>query len=146
MRLCQSLVLIACDKAGINLVTKPGAKPKNILCGPNKTRHEPKNKPGVYRLQCSCSPKAVYVGQTIRPITTQDKEHKEAASSGNWHHLGISQYKETCKAPVNWEPQVVASLTKKNKKKLTYDLKVREALEIRRHNFLRCIFIVARLG
>ena len=35
---------------------------------------------------------------------------------------------------VNWEPKVIASMTNKNKRKLTYDLKVREALEIRRHN------------
>ena len=45
---------------------------------------------------------------------------------GNWHHSGICQHKQSCTEPVNWEPEVVASLT--------YDLKVCEALVIRRHN------------
>ena len=39
-----------CEKAGINLVTRPGRKLKDILCAPNKTRHHSKDKPGIYRL------------------------------------------------------------------------------------------------
>ena len=39
-----------------------------------------------------------------------------------------------CHEKVNWEPEVIATMTNKNKRKLAYDLKVREALEIRRHN------------
>ena len=124
----------ACNKAGIQLVTKPGTKLKDILCAPNKTRHDPESKPGVYELSCPCSPSAIYVGQTIRPITTRGKEHAKAATNGNWHHSGICQHKESCSHPVNWEPKVIATYTNKNKKKLTYDLKVREALEIRRRN------------
>ena len=124
----------ACSNAGINLVTRPGTKLKDVLCAPNKTRHDPITKPGVYRLRCPCSPKAQYIGQTIRPITTRGKEHEKAANTGNWHHSGICQHKQACPEPVNWEPEVIASLTNKNKRKLTYDLKVREALEIRRHN------------
>ena len=35
---------------------------------------------------------------------------------------------------VDWKPEVVKTMSNKNKKRLTYDLKIREALEIRRHN------------
>ena len=123
-----------CDKAGINLVTRPGRKLKDILCAPNKTRHDPKDKPGIYRLRCKCSPKAQYIGQTIRPINVRAKEHERAANNGNWNHSGISQHKKDCPLAVDWEPEVIVSMMNKTKNKLTYDLKVREALEIRRHN------------
>ena len=124
----------ACSKAGINLVTRPGPKLKDILCGANKTRHDQHKKPGVYKIHCPCSPNAIYVGQTIRPISTRGKEHERAALKGNWQHSGITQHKETCHENVSWKPEIITNLTNKNKRKLTYDLKIREALEIRRHN------------
>ena len=124
----------ACSKAGINLVTRPGPKLKDILCGANKTRHDQHKKPGVYKIHCPCSPNAIYVGQTIRPISTRGKEHERAALKGNWQHSGITQHKETCHENVSWKPDIITNLTNKNKRKLTYDLKIREALEIRRHN------------
>ena len=90
--------------------------------------------PGVYKLSCPCEPSANYIGQTIRPIVTRGKEHQKAAAKGNWGHSGISQYKQFCNEQVNWEPKVITTMSNKNKRKLTYDLKVREALEIRRHD------------
>ena len=62
------------------------------------------------------------------------KEHQKAAANGNWGHSGISQHKENCSEAVNWEPEVITTMMNKNKKKLTYDLKVREALEKRCFN------------
>ena len=54
---------------------------------------------------------------------------------GNWSHSGISAHKEHCKEEIDWtKPTVITNKTGKNKKKLNYDLKVREALEIRRRN------------
>ena len=124
----------ACDKAGINLVTKPGSKLRDVLCSNNKSRHDPLSKPGIYRLQCPCSPDSTYIGQTIRPIATRGKEHERATIKGNWHHSGITQHKELCNQTVNWKPKVIKNMTNKNKNKLAYDLKVREALEIRQNN------------
>ena len=124
----------ACDKAGVSLITKPGPKLKDVLCSTNKTRHDPAHKPGVYELRCPCSPNAVYVGQTIRPIATRAKEHERAAATGNWHHSGITQHKEHCNETVDYTPTVITNMSNKNKKKLTFDLKVRESLEIRRRN------------
>ena len=42
--------------------------------------------------------------------------------------------KQQCKEEVNGEPKVLVNVTNKNKKWLAYDLKIREALEIWRHN------------
>ena len=106
----------SCEKAGVNLVTKPGAKLKDILCSQNKTKHDPIHKPGVYQLTCPCSPNAKYIGQTIRPIATRGKEHERAATTGNWQHSGICQHKQNCSENVDWKPKVIASMTNKNKK------------------------------
>ena len=90
--------------------------------------------PGVYLMKCEECKNAIYVGQTIRPINVRAKEHERAANSGNWSHSGISQHKQTCTKRTDWTPTVITNKTNKNKKKLIYDLKVCEALEIRRHN------------
>ena len=125
----------ACNKAGVNVVAKSGTKLKDILCSSNVTKHDPLAKPGVYEFTCSCSDKAKYIGQTTRSIQTRAKEHKRAVETGNWHHSGISAHKEHCQSPIDWEnPRVITTMNDKNKKKLNYDLKVREALEIRRHD------------
>ena len=92
------------------------------------------DKPGVYEITCSCNPKAKYVGQTIRPISTRINEHKKAAEKGNYQHSGIAQHRETCREPINWEPRILTNMVDKSKKRLTYNLKVREALEIKRQN------------
>ena len=65
---------------------------------------------------------------------SQRKKNPIKGENGNWAHSGISQHKQTCPAPVDWKPEVITTMTNKNKRKLTYDLKIREALEIRRHN------------
>ena len=105
------------------------------MCGKNKTRPLPNEKKGVYLLNCHCSEKAVYVGQTSRSIANRCQEHRKASEKSDWQHSGISQHKEHCSGTVDWEnPTVLATMTGKNKKRLAYDLKVREALEIKRHN------------
>ena len=93
----------ACSKAGVQLITRPGTKLKDLLCAPNRTHHDKGDKPGIYKLKCPCSDDAVYVGQTIRPINTRAKEHRNATEKGKWAHSGFAQHKETCKETVNWE-------------------------------------------
>ena len=123
----------AFSKAGVNMVTRSGTKLKDLLCSANTTKHDPVKKPGIYEIQCPCSESSKYVGQTARSIITRGKEHGSAANRGNWSHSGISAHKEFCKDEIDWTtPKVIATKTNKNKKRLNYDLKVREALEIRR--------------
>ena len=110
-------------------------KLNGILCGKNKTRPSPTKRKGIYLLNCPCNDSAIYVGQTIRAIGNRSNEHKTATEKGNWAHSGISQHKEHCQESVDWEnPKVLATMSGKNKKRLAYDLKVREALEIKRNN------------
>ena len=75
--------------------------------------------PGAYKLSCPCNPTATYIGRSIRPITTRGKEHQSqrAAAKGNWVHFGISQHKQFCKEQVKWEPEVITTMSNKNKRK-----------------------------
>ena len=121
-------------KAGVSTIFKSGTKLQNILCGANKTRPDPNKKKGVYRYQCPCSDQAVYVGQTVRACDLRWKEHGNAIRKENWSHSGISQHHQNCTH--DFDPQnasVITSMQSKSKKKLGYDLKIREALEIRRN-------------
>ena len=72
----------AFTKAGCNLYSKSGQKLQNILCGKNKSRPPPCKCKGIYKFQCSCNEKAVYVGETRRSIDIRAQEHKKAAESG----------------------------------------------------------------
>jgi hypothetical protein len=49
------------------------------------------------------------------------EEHKQAAEKGKWSHSGITQHKEQCHQPVDWDnPEVLATMKNKNKKKLVF--------------------------
>ena len=61
-------------------------------------------------------------------------KHRKAAEKQNWSHSGITQHKEFCQQPVDWEnPIVITTMSNKNKNKLAYDLKIREAIEIKKN-------------
>ena len=125
----------ALNEAGVNTCATAGQKLGQALCSKNKTHPEPKKKKSIYQLTCTCSNKNTYVGQAIRAIDKRCLEHKKASEKGNWQHSGISQHKETCNQPVEWEDlKVLKTMNGKNEKSLAYNLKVREALEIKRQN------------
>ena len=125
----------ALNEAGVNTCATAGRKLGQALCSKNKTHPDPKQKKGIYQLTCTCNDKNTYVGQTIRAINKRCLEHKKASEKGKWQHSGISQHKETCNQPVDWEnPIVLKTMSGKNKKSLAYNLKIREALEIKRQN------------
>jgi hypothetical protein len=125
----------ALTKAGCKTFFRSGTKLKDILCSKNKTHPPRTHKKGIYRIDCPCSENAIYIGQTGRSIKTRAAEHKKASERHQWHHSGITQHKESCPSPVDWDnPTIITTMSNKNKNKLTYDLKIREALEIRRHN------------
>ena len=122
------------SKAGINTNFKSAPKLSDILCGKNKT-HPPKDKnKGLYKYTCPCSPTAVYIGQTSRSFKTRWEEHHRASVKEQWSHSGITQHLEHCSQ--NFEKdnfEVVQTMQGKKKKRLIYDLKIRESMEIRRH-------------
>ena len=52
-----------------------------------------------------------------------------------WSHSGISQHHQHCDEPFDTANcEVIKTFSNKNKKKLNYDLKVWEALEIKKNN------------
>ena len=125
----------ALAKAGVNCTFTSGPKLNDILCGRNKTRPDPQKRKGVYKYECPCSEKAVYIGQTTRSCELRWAEHEKAIEKRNWPHSGISQHYETCEHPFDQNnATVITTMQDKNKKRLTYNLKIREALDIRRHN------------
>ena len=122
------------QKAGCHITFKSGPKLKDILCAKNKSRPPKTELKGCYRYQCPCSPSKKYVGQSRRKISTRGKEH-ESAVIKNWSHSGITAHKEHCDAPIDWDnPDVLVTMQNRNKRALQYDLRVTEALEIRRNN------------
>ena len=121
-------------KAGVNTTFKPAPKLKDILCGKDKTHAPLVKKKGIYKYTCTCTNKPVYIGQTARAFNTRWDEHGKAINRQQWQHSGISQHHQHCPQNFsvdNFEP--IQTMQGKHKRKLGYDLRVREAMEIRRH-------------
>ena len=125
----------ALSKAGVNTTFTTGPKLMHILCGQNKTRPPPEKKKGIYRYTCPCSTKSIYIGQTARACDLRWDEHNKAIQKENWAHSGISQHHQQCQQQFDKaNASVITTMQGKSKKRLAYNLKIREALEIRRHN------------
>ena len=76
----------------------------------------------------------MYVGQTSRACDLRWKEHGNAIRTENWSYSGISQHHQACANEFDSSnASIIATAQSKSKKKLLYDLKIREALEIRLH-------------
>ena len=56
-----------------------------------------------------------------------------AAKNGRWHHSGLTQHMEKCDGEIEG-PIIFCTMNAKTKAKLKRDLRIREALEIQRHN------------
>ena len=121
-------------RAGCNLFHKSGRTLQSLLCSKNKTHPPPDKCKGIYSFNCSCDPKAVYVGETRRSIDIRAKEHRKAAENGRWSHSGLTQHREKCSAPMDWSPKVLSRVSDKNPQRLKHHLRVEEALWIRRLN------------
>ena len=121
-------------KAGVNTTFKSAPKLKDILCGRNKSKPPIEKKKGVYEYQCTCSDKAIYIGQTARSYEIRWEEHGKAIEKQQWHHSGISQHYQHCNHHFNKDNfESIKTMQDKKKRRLTYNLKIREAMEIRRH-------------
>ena len=122
-------------KAGIATTFTSGTSLKDILCGQNKTHAPREKKKGIYKYTCTCSDKAVYIGQTYRTFETRWKDHERAANRGDKDYSGITQHLHHC--PEKFDQQnfdVIHTMQDKKKARLGYNLRMREAFEIRRHD------------
>ena len=86
---------------------------------------------GVYKYTCS-QHKTHYVGETKRSFRIRDAEHKRAADTQRWAHSGLTQHMERCKAPIEG-PDILYTMDNR-KKNPKYELRLMEALYIRRFN------------
>ena len=120
-------------KAGISTTFTSAPKLKDILCSRNKTQPDTTHKKGIYT--CTCSPNASYIGQTGRSYAIHWDEHAKAIQKEQWHHTGITQHHQNCQNKFDKANfTVITNMQDKNKRRLAYNLKVREAIEIRHHN------------
>jgi hypothetical protein len=70
-----------------------------------------------------------------RSFEKRSSEHQNAAEKGKWSHSGLTQHRETCSAPIDWDnPEILSCVSGKDKKKMKFDLKVQEALFIKKLN------------
>jgi hypothetical protein len=115
------------------------------LCAANKTHPAKTDRKGIYKLTCSCSPSASYVGGTRVQIGTRVKQHKDgvaayrndpSAGDANPNVSGITKHASTCNnGTINWdEPVVLRNFQDKDNSKLQKNLFIRESLEIRKQN------------
>jgi hypothetical protein len=88
---------------------------------------------GVYKLTCSCSNDAVYVGETRVKVSSRLQQQKVAGEKGDAEHFGVSNHMTTCPGPIKWDDvEVLATFQHRNKSTLQRQLQIREALEIKR--------------
>ena len=106
---------------------------KSILCAKNKTHPPPCKCKGIYKFQCKCNEKAIYIGETRRSIDLRALEHKKAMEKEKWSHSGLTQHKKDCKAPMEWTPEVLSRVSMKDPQRLKHHLRVEEALWISRY-------------
>ena len=79
----------------------------------------------------TCKPEAVYIGETRRSIDLRATEHRKAAETGKWSHSGLTQHRQHCNVPFDWEPTVLSRVNIKDPDRLKHHLRVSEALWIR---------------
>ena len=123
----------AFNNAGINTTFLSAPKLKDILCSRNTTKHPKERKKGIYKYQCTCSPTATYIGQTCRSYEKRWAEHGRAVNKEQWHHSGVTQHHQHCDHFNTENFSILHNMQGKNKRGLGYNMRIREALEIRRH-------------
>ena len=112
-------------KRGIKTVFSSGRNLKDILCN-HKTPLPRNSHPGVYRLRCGCG--ATYIGETKKKITTRVKEHEKYVFKGQWKQSAAADHASTCSEEFQWDTaETICTISNWKHRK------VREALEIRRH-------------
>ena len=96
-----------------------GPKLGNILSAPNKTKYNPLDKKGIYKVWCSCDPDKCYIGQTRVPIRTRMAQHEADAASQKRINIvsGISKHARECPfGRINWsKPEIIKTMADTNK-------------------------------
>ena len=73
----------------------------------------------------------------MREEIGEERRERGRRGRGSGQTMKDEHYRtqENCAEEIDWSsPMVITTMSNKSKKKLTYDLKIREALEIRKRN------------
>ena len=89
-------------------------------------------KKGVYKYDCKKCNKS-YIGETARNFKIRHDDHMRAAANQNWSHSGLTEHMKDCSGPIDG-PNILETSSGKNKRSEKYDLRIKEALYIRRFN------------
>lgn len=112
-------------KRGIKTVFSSGRNLRDILC--NHKSPLPKNSdPGVYKIKCGCG--IIYVGETKKKIITRAKEHEMCVFKGQKKMSATAEHASVCNQNFQWNEVETISIQPNWRRR-----KIREALEIRRH-------------
>ena len=120
------------SKQRIRIIYKPTHQIKNLLRSVKDPR-DALSSAGVYRVPCSCG--SVYIGTTLRSVSTRINEHKRNCRLGQTEKSAIAEHAESSgEHRINFEGTEVLSTT------VHYHTRLhREAIEIFKHraNFNR---------
>ena len=115
-------------KAGYNVAFKSGRNLGAILSAKNKAKLPKNSQPGIYQIPCSCG-KPPYRGETKKKVDTRINEHKNNVEKDEYEKSGVALHNKNCPGEINFgEAGTVAVIHNK------FDRKVRETLEIQKHN------------
>ena len=115
-------------KAGYKIVFKSGPNLQSILTSKNKTKLPKNSFPGVYKIPCSCGT-TPYRGETKKRVCTRIKEHEQYMKKEQGENSGAAGHALTCKGKMIFENAETVKVIYNR-----FDRKVRESLEIQRHN------------
>ncbi|XP_065679829.1 uncharacterized protein LOC136094144 [Hydra vulgaris] len=116
----------AFKKASYTPVFKSPKNLQHILTTKNKPSLPINSYPGVYKFECSC--KRCYIGETKLKISSSIYQDQKNTYEGNWDYSAIAEHSKNCHGSFTWNNKNTLKVEVNN-----FNRKVREALEIQRH-------------
>ncbi|XP_063962184.1 uncharacterized protein LOC135155834 [Lytechinus pictus] len=108
-------------------VGHPSSKKLHSILHSHKDKNTPNKQPGVYKIPCDCG--KVYIGETGRNFDTRLKERKSCQRPSDWDKSAIVMHAQQEDHCIDWaDSKVVTNI------KHWHTRRVREAIEIQRHN------------
>ena len=114
--------------AGYKVVFKAGPNIQTILTSKNKMKLPKNSFPGVYKTPCSCGI-TPYRGETKKRILTRNYEHQKYIEKEQWKKSGVAVHARTCEGNIEFQNTETVKVIYNR-----FDRKVRETLEIQRHD------------
>ena len=86
---------------------------KTILSSRNKSSLPKNSQPGVYKINCNCSPRSCIV-ETKLQVRIWAKQHEESISKGNWNTSALAAHVQTFNnGTIDWSSVHTVKVEKK---------------------------------